>query len=158
MSAQPVTPGPGYAAGVGPFYALIPVHATGIAAATVCRMLDPGGADTARVLGAGAPIPVGTHPVLISDTSVYGAMCVESMLRGWHPQVPRPWLVLVADAPAPPAPAARYRIRALQGRVLGVAQLPYLPTLRMVEGPEAALEHHDVKTAAAKLRRTMEGK
>lgn len=111
----------------------------------------------ARVLQPGEPIPYGTRPVLIAETTVYGAVCVEHALRAWNSAVPRPWLVLVSDAPAAPVADARYRIRALRGRLAGVARVPYLPVLRAVEGADAALEHKDVKTAAAKLRRQMEG-
>jgi hypothetical protein len=45
----------------------------------------------------------------------------------------------------------------LEGRLAGVARVPYLPVLRTVREPEEALEHKDVRAAAKKLRRTMEG-
>ncbi|MEU4038659.1 hypothetical protein [Streptomyces collinus] len=120
-------------------------------------MLDPEGAGRARVLGAGEYIPYGAQPVLVADTTVWAALRVEEMLRGWGP-LPKPWLVLVADAPAAPAPGARYRLRALEGRLAGTANVPYLPVLRAVEGPEEALEHKDVRAAAQALRRQMERK
>ncbi|UQI49811.1 hypothetical protein M1P56_35570 (plasmid) [Streptomyces sp. HU2014] len=158
MTTNPIAPTTGRNTAVGPRYALIPVHGYGIAVATVACMLDTdGGGATACVLHPGEPIPLGAWPVLLAETTVYGAICVERTLRSWHPQAPRPWLVLAADAPAPPPPDARYRIRALQSRLAGTASLPYLPSLRAVEGPEAALEHKDVKRAAAKLRRQLEG-
>ncbi|MFJ9683649.1 hypothetical protein ACIRP2_37320 [Streptomyces sp. NPDC101194] len=53
---------------------------------------------------------------------------------------------------------ARYLVRALEGRLAGVARVPYLPVLRAVKGPDEALEYKDVRAAAQKLRRTMEGK
>ncbi|PJE97106.1 hypothetical protein CUT44_14070 [Streptomyces carminius] len=96
--------------------------------------------------------------MLLADTTVYGATCVEHVLRSWPAELPRPWLVLVSDAPAAPVPAARYRIRALGGRLAGAATVPYLPVLRTVEGADEALEHKDVRVAAEKLRRQMEGK
>ncbi|MEH0589790.1 hypothetical protein QA942_39495, partial [Streptomyces sp. B21-106] len=134
MITQPVTPNPGGGAAVALRHALIPVHGYGIAVATVVRMLDAEERGTARVLAAQEQIPYGAQPVLVAESTVYGAVCVEHMLRGWG-NLPRPWLVLVADAPAAPAPAARYRVRALGERLAGVARLPYLPVLRAVEGP-----------------------
>ncbi|MFP8886792.1 hypothetical protein [Streptomyces mangrovi] len=156
MITRSATSAPQGAAGLR--YALIPVHGYGITGATVARMLDPEGSGTARLLHPGEAVPYGAWPVLLADTTVYGATCVEHMLRNWTTGLPRPWLVLVADAPARPVPAARYRIRALEGRLAGVAHVPYLPVLRTVEGADEALEHKDVKAAAEKLRRQMEGK
>jgi hypothetical protein len=143
---------------VGLRYALIPVHGYGIAVATVARMLDPTGAGTARVVHPSESIPYGSTPVLLAETTVYGAVCVENMLREWTTALPRPWLVLVADAPVKAVPAARYRFRALEARVLGTVHMPYLPVLRAVTGPDEALEYKDVLAAAEKLRRQMEGK
>lgn len=140
-------------------YAIIPVHGFDITVATVTRMLDEDGTGRrARALHSGEPVPYGAQPVLIGATTVYATVSVEHMLRGWHTGVPRPWLVLVADVPAAPAPAARFRLRALQGRLAGIAQVPYLPVLRAVEGPEEAMKHQDVMNAAGKLRRQLEGK
>jgi hypothetical protein len=90
--------------------------------------------------------------------SVYGAVCVEHMLRAWQMGLPRPWLVWMADVPAEPPVAARYRIKALQHRLAGVVKVPYLPSLRTVEAADEALTHKDVKSAAVKLRRQLEGK
>ncbi|WP_055689112.1 hypothetical protein [Streptomyces prasinus] len=120
-------------------------------------MLDPEGGGAARLLHPNEPIPYGARPVLLAETTVYGATCVEHMLRTWTTALPRPWLVLVSDAPARPVPAARYRIRALGSRLAGVARVPYLPVLRTVEGADEALENKDVRAAAEKLRRQMEG-
>jgi hypothetical protein len=154
---QSVTTTPAAGPAVGPRYVLIPATGVSVAVAAVAAMLDPENRGRARVLGPQEYIPYGAQPVLVADTTVFGAVRVEEMLRGWGP-VPRPWLVLVADAPARPAPAARYRIRALEGRVVGVARVPYLPVLRAVEDAREALEHRAVSAAAQKLRRQMEGK
>ncbi|MFI2764912.1 hypothetical protein ACH5A3_39790 [Streptomyces echinatus] len=139
-------------------YALIPVHGFGIAEATVARMLDPEATGSARMLHAGESLPYGCRPVLLAGTTVYGAVGVEHMVRSWTTALPRPWLVLIADAPARPVPAARYRFRALESRLAGTASVPYLPVLRTVEGAEEALTHRDVQAAAERLRRQLEGK
>ncbi|MFC5643084.1 hypothetical protein [Kitasatospora cinereorecta] len=136
----------------------MPVDGNGIAVATVAAMLDnDAGGERARVLAPGEVLPYGAAPVLVTDTTLYGTSRLEATLRRWGP-LPRPWLVLVADAPARPVQDARFLVRALEGRLAGVARLPYLPVLRAVKGPDEALEYKDVQTAAEKLRRTIEGK
>lgn len=121
-------------------------------------MLDPEASGAARMLQPGESLPYGARPVLLAGTTVYGAVSVEHMLRGWTTALPRPWLVLIADAPIRPVPAARYRFRALQSRLAGTATVPYLPVLRGVEGADEAMKDKDVQAAAVKLRRDMEGK
>ncbi|MGY1548234.1 hypothetical protein [Streptomyces sp. MN6] len=139
-------------------YALMPLDGNGIALATVAAMLDnDAGGARARVLGPGQVLPYGTVPVLVTDTTVYGVTRLEETLLRWGP-LPKPWLVWVADAPTGPVQDARFMMRALEGRLAGVARLPYLPVLRAVAGPDEALEYADVQTAAEKLRRTIEGK
>ncbi|MEU2098674.1 MULTISPECIES: hypothetical protein [Streptomyces] len=158
MSTQPVTATPVTTAQVALRYAMIPVDGNGIAVATVARMLDGDANGTcARILGPGEPIPYAVAPVLVADTTLHAAMRVQETLLRWGDR-PRPWLVLVADAPARPVEDARYLIRGLGSRLAGVARVPYLPVLRAVKGAEEALEYKDVRAAAAKLRRTIEGK
>ncbi|WP_405529047.1 hypothetical protein OG592_14005 [Streptomyces avidinii] len=125
--------------------------------ATVARMLDDDADGArARVLAPAEPVPYGAQPVLLAESTVYGMTCVEELLLQWGP-MPKPWLVLVSDAPAPPVPDARYLLRALGGRLAGVARVPYLPVLRAVRTADEALEHKNVLAAAGRLRRTMEG-
>ncbi|MGW6876044.1 hypothetical protein ACWGVR_10490 [Streptomyces xanthophaeus] len=112
--------------------------------------------ERARILAPAEAVPYGAQPVLLAESTVYGMTCVEQLLQQWGP-LPRPWLVLVSDAPARPVPDARYLMRALGSRLAGVTQVPYLPVLRAVKSPDEALEHKDVLAAADKLRRTMEG-
>ncbi len=138
--------------------ALMPLDGNGIAVATVTAMLDEGsGGRRARVLAPGEVLPYGTAPVLVTDTTLHGVTRLEETLRNWGP-LPKPWLVWVADAPAGPVQDARYLVRALEGRLAGVARLPYLPVLRAVKRADEALEYTDVQTAAEKLRHTIEGK
>ncbi|MFE1028322.1 hypothetical protein ACFW5I_27770 [Streptomyces sp. NPDC058818] len=158
MTTQPVMTTPSADTPVALRYALMPLDGTGIAVATVAAMLDNGaGGAAARVLAPGEVLPYGTVPVVVTDTTVYGVQRLEEALLRWGP-LPKPWLVWVADAPARPVQDARFTVRALEGRLAGVARLPYLPVLRAVKGPDEALEYKDVQTAAARLRRTIEGK
>ncbi|APY87576.1 hypothetical protein DCW30_22030 [Streptomyces alfalfae] len=127
---------------------------------TIAAMLDADEqwGQVARSLRPGEAIPLGALPVLVADTTVYGTLRVEQMLQAWDARLPKPWLVWTADAPMRPAPDARLRIRALQGRLAGVSPVPYLPVLRTVERPDQALEHRSVQAAAAKLRASLERK
>ncbi|MFI8178021.1 hypothetical protein ACIF6H_32530 [Streptomyces microflavus] len=157
MTTQPVASTPVSAERVVLRYALMPVDGNGIAVATVARMLDDGADGArARVLAPGEQVPYGVAPVLVADTTLHAAFRVQDTLLRWGP-LPRPWLVLVADAPARAVQDARFLLRALESRLAGVARVPYLPVLRAVKGAEEALEYKDVQAAANKLRRTMEG-
>ncbi|WP_331726978.1 hypothetical protein OG725_36900 (plasmid) [Streptomyces sp. NBC_01213] len=140
-------------------YALIATHGCDVGMLAVAMMLDHGqeAGGVARYLPSGAPLPMGARPVIVADSTVYGAVRVEQLLRIWHAELPRPILITVADAPSGPPPAARYRVRALGARLAGTARVPYLPVLRTVTDPAEAMDHHDVRAAAAKLRRHIEG-
>ncbi|GAA3380709.1 hypothetical protein GCM10020367_69080 [Streptomyces sannanensis] len=139
-------------------YALILAAGWSIAMGTVQQMLAGDDETSARFLAPGQALPMGVTPVVVADTTVSGSVYIEHLLRTtWSVHLPRPWLVLVADAPAPPPVAARYRIRALGNRVVGTAYVPYLPVLRTVETAAEAMEHKDVRAAARKLRRDLEG-
>ncbi|RPK70060.1 hypothetical protein EES45_36085 [Streptomyces sp. ADI97-07] len=157
MSTHPVGSTPVSAQRVALRYALMPVDGNGIAVATVARMLDDGADGArARVLAPGEQVPYGVAPVLVADTTLHAAVRVQEALLRWGP-LPRPWLVLMADAPARAVQDARFLLRALESRLAGVARVPYLPVLRAVKGADEALEYKDVRAAAERLRRTMEG-
>ncbi|MFF2542891.1 hypothetical protein ACFVUY_10010 [Kitasatospora sp. NPDC058063] len=146
-----------------PRYGLMPVHGYDIASAVVLRMLDHNDGDDdrslrARGLGPGEPVPYGVQPVIVAPSTVYGTVQVEAIVREWPDALPKPWLVVVADVPARPAAAARYRLRALGGRLAGTAYLPYLPALRSVERAEDALADAAVVRAAVRLRAQLDGK
>ncbi|WP_327332924.1 hypothetical protein [Streptomyces anulatus] len=156
MTTQPLTTTPVNAERVVLRYALMPVDGNGIAVATVSRMLDDGANGArARILAPGEQVPYGVAPVLVADTTLYAATRVQDTLLRWG-QMPRPWLVLVSDAPVRPVADARFLIRGLGSRLAGVARVPYLPVLRAVSGADEALEHKDVRAAADRLRAAME--
>lgn len=142
----------------GPRYAVLATPTLGgLEAPVVVCMLDPHRTGTARLLAPGEPIPYGAQPVLLCPTTVYGAICLEHAVRSWSPHIPRPWLVLVPDAPARPPLGVRYRITALKARLAGVATLPYLPALRTAETADAAMSDKKAQAAAQRLRRCLEG-
>ncbi|WP_326655674.1 hypothetical protein [Streptomyces sp. NBC_01750] len=77
------------------------------------------------------------------------------LIGRWHPTVPRPYLVIVRDAPLRLPRAVVYRRRAIGSRVLGIAEVPYLVRLREIDTPAEGLTHPAVQKAARNLRRQL---
>ncbi|WP_344535935.1 hypothetical protein [Streptomyces albiaxialis] len=115
--------------------------------------LDPATTGNAIELTPGSQLPLYYMPVLVAQSTAFGMKRAAEMLGNWHPDLPRPWLVVVRDAPMAPPRPAKYRLRAIGSRVLGVAEVPYLYRLRGVDSPAEALEYRAVSRAAERLRR-----
>ncbi|MFE2331370.1 hypothetical protein [Streptomyces coelicoflavus] len=125
--------------------------------AMVAAMLDDNAGGTrARVLAPGEVLPHGTVPMLMTDTTVYGATRLEEALLRWGSCPSRGWCGWPTPRCVPCRMPASWS--GTWGRLAGVVQLPYLSVLRAVEGPDEALGYKDVQAAAVKLRRTIEGK
>ncbi|WP_267595486.1 hypothetical protein [Carbonactinospora thermoautotrophica] len=102
----------------------------------------------------GRPMPArrGWAPLVVARSTAYGVSAAARVIAAWPWwQAPRPWLVLVADAPVRPPLAVRYRLRALEPRTAGTAHVPYLHHLRAVDNPVDALTVPAVARAAAAL-------
>jgi hypothetical protein len=115
-------------------------------------MLDPQGQGFAMELPRGKHLPQHYTPVVVVRSTAYGLNRAGSTLQLWHPQVPRPWLVIVGDAPLRPPTAVRYRTRVLAGRTLGIVHVPYLHHLRSADTVADALSYRPVAKAARALR------
>ncbi|TDT93345.1 hypothetical protein EDD99_8155 [Streptomyces sp. 846.5] len=115
-------------------------------------MLDPEQHGFARELPRGEHLPQNYTPVVVVRSTAYGLHCAGALLQAWHPQVPRPYLVIVADAPLRPPTAVRFRTRALSGRTLGTVHVPYLVQLRSADDASDALSYRPVAKAARLLR------
>ena len=89
---------------------------------------------------------------MVAQFTAFGLNQVGAYLGGWPAGLPRPWLVLVRDAPLPPPKPAVFRRRALGSRVLGVSVVPYLYQLRAVDTPEDGVRIRAVAQAARRLR------
>ena len=122
----------------------------GAGARTVVDLLRIAGAEV-ELMQAGQHLPPAAAPVLVARSTAAGIGAAASMLAAWHPDVPEPWLVIVADVPAPPPPAVRYRVRALTSQVRGAVVVPYLWPLRAVDRVDDVSDTAVVRRAAQLL-------
>jgi len=122
----------------------------GAGARTVVDLLRLAGAEVG-LMQEGDRLPADATPVLVARSTAAGLSAAAEMLAAWHPDVPHPWLVVVADVPAPAPPAVRYRLRALGGQVRGVATVPYLWPLRAADQVEDVGDVRVVQRAAQGL-------
>ncbi|MGW1839635.1 hypothetical protein [Streptomyces sp. NPDC002067] len=100
----------------------------------------------------GEAVPTGYVPVVVARSTAYGMQSAAHLLGNWHPSIPRPWLVIVKDAPLTAPKPVIFRRHTLQRRVLGIADVPYLPQMRVAEKPEDVLDQKAVQKAAHQLR------
>jgi hypothetical protein len=98
----------------------------------VAHLLQLAGAEVA-LMHNGGRLPAGAAPVLVARSTASGLGAAGEMLAVWHPEVVAPWLVVVADVPAPPPSAVHYRVRVLSSQVRGVVTVPYLWALRATD-------------------------
>jgi hypothetical protein len=132
-----------------PLLAVLGAHG-GAGARTVTELLRIGGLP-AVLVQAGDHLPPGAVPALVARSTAPGLTAAADFLSQWHPDVPRPWLILVADVPAPPPPAVRYRIRVVRGMARGMVEVPFLWPLRAVDHVEEVATAKPVARAAARL-------
>lgn len=78
--------------------------------------------------------------VVVTPSTAKGLADATARITTWHPQLPRPVLLVVRDAPLPPPPIVAHRANALADRVEASMEVPYLHRLRMVEDPALALQ------------------
>ncbi|MGQ0625610.1 MAG: hypothetical protein ACT4PP_13295 [Sporichthyaceae bacterium] len=122
----------------------------GAGARTLACLLRGAGAE-AEVLDVGDRLPADATPVLVSRSTSAGMAAAAELLASWHPDVPRPWLVVMADVPAPVPPAVRYRLRALREHTRGAVKVPYLWPLRYADCPDDVVGARAVNHAATRL-------
>ncbi len=136
-------------------FAVMGAHG-GAGVSTVVRLLDPAERGSAVELAPGAQLSQHYIPVVVARSTAYGLARTGDLLTRWHPGVPRPWLVIVRDAPLRPPLPVRYRARALASRTLGIAHVPYLYRLRCTDNPGDALSDKAVKRASRGLRTNLQ--
>lgn len=127
----------------------------GAGAKTVAELLESAGADVS-LLQVGERLPARATPVLVARSTASGISAAAELLASWHPDVPKPWLVVVADVPAPPPPPVRYRLRALGSQARGQISVPYLWPLRSADRASDVADTKTVSRAAMKLRSALE--
>ena len=124
----------------------------GAGISTVVRLLDPQSQGWARELSPGQHLPQQFIPVVVTRSTAYGLHKTQDLLNHWHPSVPRPYLVVIRDAPLRPPMPVLYRLRTLAPKTLGIAHVPYLYRLRTVDDTAEALTDAPVSKAARELR------
>ncbi|MCY0961810.1 hypothetical protein [Streptomyces sp. H27-H5] len=92
---------------------------------------------------------------MVCRSTAFGLASAVQLIGAWHPDVPRPYLVVVRDAPLRLPRAASYRTKTLRPRVLGIVEVPYLVRLREADTPADGLTHRPVQKAAGALRRQL---
>ncbi|MER6845806.1 hypothetical protein [Streptomyces platensis] len=135
----------------GPYFAVLGAHG-GAGTTTVTRFLDPDGSRGSLELTRGQSMPPGYVPVVVARSTAYGMRSAADLLGTWHPSIPRPWLVIVKDAPLAAPKPVTFRRNTLQRRVLGIADVPYLVQLRSADKPDEVLDQKSVQRAASQLR------
>ena len=134
-------------------YAVLGAHG-GSGASTVTELLRGQGAEVAE-LTAGQRLPVSAIPVLVARSTAKGLAAAANALAAWHPSVPKPWLVVVADVPASPPPPVKYRLKALGGQTRGSVVVPYLWPLRGADTAAEVADNKSVSRAAVQLREAL---
>ncbi|MGW1767187.1 hypothetical protein ACWCQL_24350 [Streptomyces sp. NPDC002073] len=125
----------------------------GAGTSTVTRWLDPDGNGDTIELGRGSQLPPHYIPVVVCRSTAFGLSAAVQLIGSWHPDVPRPYLVVVRDAPLRLPRAANYRMKIVRPRILEIAEVPYLVRLRECDTPADGLAHRPVQKAARTLRR-----
>lgn len=128
----------------------------GAGASTVAALLEIAlGAGSAAEPTAAAAVLASRRRTLlvVARANAYGLMQAASRL----PEVAhhRPVLVLVADAPAGDPVAVRFRLRALDPLVSGVARVPFLPWLRAADHASDLADSPKLRRAAEALSRQL---
>lgn len=123
----------------------------GAGAATVVGLLSAAGVDVTRVADP-LDVPDAASPAVVVRSTATGMAAATQVLADWPAHKPRPWLVVVADVPAPPPPVVRYRVRELGAQARGHVSVPFLWPLRTATTPAEAADTKVVQKAAAKLR------
>lgn len=127
----------------------------GAGTSTITRWLDPDGSGGTFELAKGSHLPPNYTPLVVCRSTAFGLANAVQLIGAWHPDVPRPYLVVVGDAPLRLPRAARYRMRTVRPGVLGIAEVPYLVRLREADTPADGLAHRPVQKAARSLRRQL---
>lgn len=122
----------------------------GAGARTVVEMLQIGGVP-ALDLELGEHLPSSAVPALVARSTASGMKSAAEMLAQWHPDVPLPWLIVVADVPAPPPPPVRYRLRVVRGMARATVDVPFLWPLRAVDHAEEVAGAKPVARAISRL-------
>ncbi|MGW1666181.1 hypothetical protein [Streptomyces microflavus] len=136
------------------YFGVVGAHG-GAGTSTITRWLDLDDSGETFELKKGSQLPPHYTPVVVCRSTALGLSSAVRFIGGWHPDVPRPYLVVVGDAPLRLPRAASYRMKVVRPRVLGIVEVPYLVHLREVDTPAEGLAHRSVQKAARTLRQQL---
>jgi hypothetical protein len=125
----------------------------GAGVTTIVELLALAGVP-AVPLRLGEHLPVAAVPALVTRSTASGLTAAATLLAQWHPDVPTPWLIVVADVPAPPPPPVRYRLRVVRGMARGLIDVPFLWPLRAVDHVEEVAGAKPVARVISRLAAT----
>ncbi|GAA2812990.1 hypothetical protein [Nonomuraea dietziae] len=100
-------------------------------------------------------VPDGHSAALVVKATAEGAEHAARMIAAWPGHLPRPALIIVADAPFPPPRLARYRLRAISGEAVLTVRVPYLFALRQLDRQAALKARGRVTRTARSLQRAL---
>lgn len=136
--------------------ALVRVHG-GCGVSSCVRLLDPDRIGKVQEIPVGGELPADTMPVLVARSTAIGMRATAVMLKRWHESgLPRPGLLVVADAPWRYPSIVRYRLRALSSQVSGIVRMPYLYQLRALDDPASVLQYRRVARLVARVSADLE--
>ena len=78
--------------------------------------------------------------VLVAPSTTHAMSQAAEVITNWRPDLPRPVLLVMRDAPLPPPPAVVDLVRTLEERIALHVELPYLPQARLLSDPGQALQ------------------
>lgn len=122
----------------------------GAGARTVVELLQIGGVPAVD-LEIGEHLSPGSVPALVTRSTAAGMKAAAELLAHWHRDVELPWLIVVADVPAPPPPPVRYRLRVVRGMARATVDVPFLWPLRAVDHVEEVAGAKPVARAIGRL-------
>ncbi|MFI7643423.1 hypothetical protein [Nonomuraea sp. NPDC049400] len=100
-------------------------------------------------------VPEGHRPALVVKATAEGADHAARMVASWPRHLPRPALIIVADAPLPMPRLARFRLRAISGEVAVTVRVPFLIALRQLDRQTALQAGGRVTRTARTLQRAL---
>lgn len=133
---------------------LIGTHG-GAGTTTLVTLLDPAGSSQVIEWQRGVRQGHDRLALLVARSTAAGLQAASHWVSRWRPDLPRPGLLVVADAPFRAPQLVRYRQRALSSQLLAVISVPYLYPLRGADDAAQVAGQRTIAKAVRRLRREL---